>query len=136
MNNYTDADEARIQALDARFLVYGREVGAEGTPHLQGYIEYGRAVRLGGCRRDIPRAHFERRRGTAEEAAVYCRKDGNVFEKGELGGRAGRRTDLEAVKAMLDEGKKEEEVAEEHFGEWVKHHKAFVRYARMKLKGS
>lgn len=133
LNNPDAEAEATIQGIVCRYLVYGREVGEEGTPHLQGYIEYGRAVRLGGCRRDIPRAHFEVRRGTAEEAADYCKKDGDFFESGDLGGRPGRRTDLELVKTRIDAGASEVEISEELFATWVVHHKAFERYRRLKL---
>jgi len=92
LNNYTDDDEEIIQAFAAdeskcQYLVYGREVGDLGTPHLQGYLELkGRGTRMGtvkGYLHDAgSRMHLEPRKGKGWQAADYCKKDGDVYEAG------------------------------------------------------
>ncbi|AMH87652.1 replication-associated protein [Pacific flying fox associated cyclovirus-2] len=51
LNNYGPEDESRLANLDGRYLVYGREVApTTGTKHLQGYINFGRAIRFNTAR--------------------------------------------------------------------------------------
>lgn len=64
------------------------------------------------------RAHLELARGSSEEAAEYCRKEGrNIFERGvrrEVGKR-GERSDLVAVQTAINEGKSYDEVVDDNF---------------------
>lgn len=87
VNNYTAADCIRLDALSAQdkidYLVYGKEVGDSGTPHLQGYVVWKNRKTFNSCRDCLPfGAHVERQsdRSTVEEAAAYCRKDGEFKE--------------------------------------------------------
>lgn len=56
-------DEKRIEH-GIQYVIYGEEVGESGTRHYQGYIEFLKRIRLTGCRKIFPRAHWETRRGT------------------------------------------------------------------------
>jgi len=69
-----------------RYGIYGKETGESGTPHLQGFVQFVNrkrpnqvSVTLGSVR-----YHCERRRGTADEAANYCKKDGDYIEFGNV----------------------------------------------------
>jgi Putative viral replication protein len=65
------------------YIVYGREVGENGTPHLQGFVSFASRKRLGTVRRIIGlRGHYEPTRGTTAQAADYCKKDGDFVEAG------------------------------------------------------
>lgn len=66
------------------YLTFGKEVGEEGTPHIQGYLVLINRARLTTLRTLIPRAHFEIARGSHAQAAHYCQKDGDFQEFGTL----------------------------------------------------
>jgi len=83
LNNYTPDHETLLQHLDCQYIVYGRETGASGTPHLQGYVFFTHPKLRGGVARKIPNAYLAPRNGTHEEAREYCIKDGDFFERGE-----------------------------------------------------
>lgn len=85
LNNYTEEDERRLSTFDCSYLVYGREIGSSGTPHLQGFVVFTRTKRLSAVVALLNRrAHWEPTRGTNEEASNYCRKDGNFIEFGSI----------------------------------------------------
>lgn len=66
------------------YVVYGNEVGDEGTPHLQGYVCYHNRQRLSAVKKMFPRAHLEIKQGTVKEAIDYCKKDGDFTEEGTI----------------------------------------------------
>lgn len=84
-NNYPVTAEATITALATTYHVIGTEIGANGTAHLQGYIELVRKTRLTTLKRETSDAiHWEARLGTSKQASDYCKKDGSFVEGGEL----------------------------------------------------
>lgn len=94
LNNYTDDDLQSLRRRGEellsrdgpnglRFMVIGREVGESGTPHLQGYVEFWTQRSFAAVKRFIhQRAHVELRRGTSEQAYVYCTKSGQYSTLG------------------------------------------------------
>jgi len=89
LNNYTDDELEMLRNLVGGHLttyaVFGKEVGESGTPHLQGYFEFKSRWDLIRLRRwALDRAHYEPRRGTAEEASNYCKKDGDWEQYGTI----------------------------------------------------
>lgn len=101
VNNWTQEEYDRIIELECRYLVVGKETGESGTPHLQGYIELAGQKRFSTVKKMLPKAHIEFRRGTPSEAATYCKKDGDFFEKGEIS-RPGDRTDLRQIQERIN----------------------------------
>lgn len=87
INNYTIADDQNISALEddprVRYFVYGREVGAAGVPHYQGYIYFHSRIAFNSVKKLLPRAHIESQRATIEQAIDYCKKDGDFTEFGD-----------------------------------------------------
>ena len=134
LNNYQREDEETIKGWvadgTATYIVAGREVGEEGTPHLQGYVEFTRKKSLSTIRRLLPRAHWERRRGSACEAADYCKKDGDFFQEGNCS-RQGRRSDLELIREEILAGADEKSIADQHFSQWVTYRRSFDRYRQL-----
>ena len=100
LNNPTQDEISTLSHLPqcATYLVFGEEVGASGTPHLQGFIIFSSRKRLSSVRQIVgTRAHCETAKGTSQQARAYCCKDGKVTECGVLPlcGQ-GRRSDLDA----------------------------------------
>jgi hypothetical protein len=63
--------------------IIGKEIGKEnGTPHLQGYIEFHKKVRMSEIKNLNKRLHLEQRKGTREHNINYCSKEGNYIIKG------------------------------------------------------
>lgn len=81
LNNYTEEEVEETKALECEYLVFGYEVGDEGTPHLQGYIRFKNATAFSTMKKMMPRAHLEAAL-TTDFAIAYCQKDGDIFEKG------------------------------------------------------
>lgn len=86
-NNYDEGAylhlEELVASLGARYICVGEEVGAGGTPHLQGFITFVNARTPRGVRNVLPGSHIEIARGTAEQAISYCKKDGVFREFGD-----------------------------------------------------
>lgn len=119
--------QARTHGLNRTYIVVGREVGEQGTPHLQGYVEFKSVKSLTQVRAINPRIHWEARRGTAPEAAAYCKKEGNVaLELGECS-QQGKRSDLQEIAEQIVSQKRPlVEVAEAAPSQWVRYHRGFT----------
>lgn len=120
-NNYNDTHVLRLSTLvedhKATYLCYGKEVGQEGTPHLQGFIALPKQIRLTQVRSLIADSHLTVARGTPEQNRTYCSKEGDFVEFGNLPGGKGKRNDLkefmEAVKSGCTD---REQLREEYYG--------------------
>lgn len=84
LNNPTAEEEKDINDLNYRYLTYGREIGENGTPHLQGYVHFATQRPFNTVKGLIPRWHVEQRKGTIEQAITYCHKDGDYVEHGDI----------------------------------------------------
>lgn len=82
LNNYTQEHIQLLEELDCAYVVYGKEVGESGTPHLQGYVRFPTPRTVSSVIKKIKGAHIEIKKGTFEQAIAYCKKDGDVYERG------------------------------------------------------
>lgn len=86
---YNNYPEDAVETLETVFkaceveYIFGKEVGEEGTPHLQGYIESHvkiRPIEKLGLAKEI---HWEKRKKSRMHNIKYCSKDGDfVHSKG------------------------------------------------------
>lgn len=129
LNNWEDSEREALINWNwkgkpyYKYIVFGEEVGENGTPHLQGYVEFPNSRTLDVLKKFNPRIHWEKRLGTASRASDYCKKgeqthqewvdfgvkgptygqNAKVFEAGTIS-KAGHRTDLEDLAHGLQEG--------------------------------
>lgn len=82
LNNYTPEEEENVKQWSCKYLVYGREVGESLTPHLQGTVCFDTNQRLSALKKLQHRCHWEPCKAV-KQSIEYCKKDGNVFEKGD-----------------------------------------------------
>jgi len=106
LNNYTDADIERLNGLEDRvqYLIYGREVGENGTPHLQGFVSLSARKSMAQVKALLGgNPHVEVARNVPA-SIQYCKKEGNFHEIGQIAGGAGSRSDLDAFKVDVKAG--------------------------------
>jgi len=139
INNPSAEDHERLLRIGGdldrsgvSYLVYGREVGESGTPHLQGYCIFASRRRLAGVRSAISeRGHFEISRGTPLQASDYCKKGGDFTEHGTLPTKkraAGVPEFCEWLKS-LTAFPSEREIANAYPGLWVRYQSKLIDLA-------
>lgn len=76
LNNYTREDVVKLASVTCQYIIAGEEIGALGTPHLQGFVYFKNGVRFETCKRRLfgVRTHVEIARGTVQENYLYCTK--------------------------------------------------------------
>lgn len=127
INNWTADDVANCKTLPFRYIVIGFETGASGTPHIQGYCELPNALTFSSLKKKLPRSHIEKRKGTPAQAAEYCKKDESFWESGEIS-KQGKRTDIEQVIEMIDDGNNNRDIAVAEPVTYFKFHKHINAY--------
>lgn len=98
LNNYTDDEVSKINNIECEYVIYGYEVGENGTPHLQGTICFKKKKAFNSVKLLISdRCHLEK--CNALDASIdYCKKEGNYIERGTKPlKKAGERNDIKEV---------------------------------------
>lgn len=149
INNYTEDDVTSLKEMNGvSYLCFGKEVGASGTPHLQGYMEFTSPKKASTLQKRFrKRMHFEARRGSPKQCVEYCKKgsqskdewkslgvkgpnygvEADVYEHGELS-HQGRRDDLTPVYDAIMAGSPINQVAIDFPNQWIKYHKGFLDF--------
>ncbi len=134
-------DTYEPQKDSVRYVVYQLEVGSNGTPHYQGYIEFffGRSIiEIKSQFHWFQKAHFFVRKGTQAQAIAYAKKldtraaDASPFEYG-VPAKQGTRTDLEQCKficdaSLMDAAHALQILSQDYYGNFLRYHKGFARY--------
>lgn len=91
LNNYTQGEVAIVRNIltDAKYGIFGYEVGESGTPHLQGYVQFPNPRSFAAVKKlfragdsAASRVHIEVAK-TTQSAIEYCKKEGRFEEFGD-----------------------------------------------------
>ena len=139
-NNPTHSPEDLWRALEplAKYLIFQKEVGANGTPHFQGYCELKRRTRFPKVKAVIPTAHIEPRHGTQAQARSYASKEetriAGPFEFGDFVENEPRsRNDLKSFRDAIRAGSSMEQLLDD-FPTMVARYPKFITSVRSTLK--
>lgn len=87
LNNYSEDDLEKYENLGQQtsttiqYLIYGKEVGENGTPHLQGFVQFKKRLRIRQVKDYLgSRVHVEPANGTPAQNQVYCQKEEDFVE--------------------------------------------------------
>lgn len=133
LNNYTQADEDRLATLGTTvaYIIIGKEIGDQGTPHLQGFVSFNERKRLAQVIAVIGQAHCTPARNVPA-SIEYCKKDGNFSEHGTAPtnrGGQGSRNDISAFKEDVKEGMLSiREIREKHSEVYAKYKSFCIEY--------
>lgn len=130
-NPVPEDDPTQWQAV--RYLVFQREIGEEGTPHLQGYVVFNSNKALTGVKKLNARAHWEVRKGTHAQAREYCLKPETrdpsfqPVESGNPPNKSGARTDLQGVIDLIQSGASLREISDSDPSTFIRYFKGIER---------
>lgn len=119
---------------DSRVGMWAYCISAAGLHHVHMVLEdEGKTIRFSAVKKAYPKAHLEPTKGNKKQAEDYIYKRGQFTEKGEqvicivksgeIQGNQGQRSDFKILQALIEQGKKPEEIFEMNF--------SFRRYDRM-----
>jgi hypothetical protein len=147
LNNYSEEEEVILQELPCVYMVYGREKGENGTPHLQGFVTFNGMKRLSGMKKINKRAHWEPAKSISRINREYCLKgsqpkpewdelntsgpsyglDVDSFERGKCPNQ-GQRSDIESACDRIDAGTSMRDVAKEFPATFVHNYRGLTAY--------
>lgn len=144
INNPTVQDEqALLDDVPYRYLIYQHELAESGTHHIQGYMVLQSRMRRTALSSLLPHAFLEVRKGSHEQAKAYCSKEDTRMvgtepvewgsEEG-IAKKPGSRSDLSEIKKKIDSGASSERIWDEHFSSSIRYHKSFDAYRDIKSR--
>lgn len=145
LNNYTNQmyENFKRWSLDnCAYIVIGKEVGQQGTHHLQWFMILNKNTRYPKLHKVFlntigKSSHIEKAGGSNDQAADYCKKDGVFYENGAYPKGKGTRTDIIEYKDAIKNGADDEELADNHTACYFKYNKSKNELRRsMKRKRS
>jgi len=88
LNNYTETQITNFKGnigTIADYAIFGKEVGANGTPHLQGYIKLIKRTRFNPIKQWFTdniqaQPHIEAAKGSPQQNKAYCSKQNDFWE--------------------------------------------------------
>lgn len=100
LNNYDEGDIEWLKQLECNVMTCSKEVGENGTPHLQFSVTFKRAYSLAGLKKLHPRVHWEIQK--CQQDNNYCRKrDSELVIDRDERKKKGARTDIAEIKEVV-----------------------------------
>lgn len=139
LNNYSDDDIAKLATLVptvCSYLIYGKETCPTTlTPHLQGYLHFVKRQTLSGAKALLGNQsfHLEASKGTPEQAAEYCKKEGSFVEFGQppKGGKRNDWHDIRDWMAALDCPPSDRDLLDKAPHLWARNRPALLKMAQL-----
>lgn len=155
LNNYSHEEIAQLQECDAKYIVWGKEVGESGTPHLQGFVSFVNPRTITGIKR-MKGAWYRMNLRPSEKplsAIDYCKKgeqthkewtelgvrgpnygkNADVWEKGKF--EQGARHDLDRAYQAIRDGTSVDEIAWKEPALYQAANRAMERMEDIRLRG-
>jgi len=139
LNNYTVEEYQHIKDGPFTYLICQEEIGATGTPHIQGFCRVDKPTVFSTWKRMLgERAHIEASKASAQRNRAYCTKPNaefpenarrpgtEFFEKGQLP-NPGERSDLSSLaEAARDSSKSLLDIIDVDPCNFLRYHKGVV----------
>lgn len=126
VNNYTEEDCDGFKKLAVKSIIVGKEVGEDGTPHLQGFIKFNTTKRFAAVKKINSKAHWECAKGNDKQNLEYCSKQEVFYEFGHFdSGAKGGCSTLKRALTLCD--KEFHELTEDEEPCYLKNEKFIVR---------
>lgn len=137
VNNPTDESRLIVAQLIENpivsYVIVGREVGEQGTPHLQGFFSLTARKRFAQVKAlfGTVNPHLEVSRNI-RASIQYCKKEGDYDEYGSQQSRQGERSDLEAFKEDVKQGNTDlKSIIELHSDVYAKYTRFVIDYVNL-----
>lgn len=104
LNNYSEDDCEKLNGLDVKSIIVGKEKGEQGTEHLQGFVKFEKAKRLSAVKKILDKAHWEKAKGSDSANLDYCSKENVFLKKGVFasGSKGGGASGLKLALSVMD----------------------------------
>lgn len=135
INNYEKSDIEKCQKLlaEADYGIIGKEIGASGTRHLQVYGYWKNKKSFAYLQKYFGNAHIEPAKGNAKQNKLYCSKDNDFEEFGEIPSQ-GQRNDISEFRDAILSGMTEEDLIMEYPHMMAKYDRFYQRCRNLVLK--
>jgi hypothetical protein len=130
-----------IKLWDVQYLVFQEEIGEQGTPHLQGFVQFHKRKQLSGLKKLNKRISWRPmfKDSTPQANRKYCTKEdtraGQMFEKGTMVTQ-GQSTDLKEYTDSILSGMDEMSIIENHLNNYCKYPRVYDRLKKIRDKAS
>jgi len=119
-----------------RYVAWGNEVCPKtGKKHKQGWLQLLKKKTRGGVKKLLKTVKVSLRacKGSELSNDTYCKKDGDFHTMGEYIVQ-GKRTDIDGIKKLIEDGVSMKEIAGANFHTYCRYHRAFDKYEQMCIK--
>ncbi len=121
------------QHEDVNYICWGTEICPETKrKHYQGWFQVINKKRFGGAKKvcQSKKMHIEACLGSEEQNDKYCQKDNVYTRLGEYTIQ-GKRTDLDGLKKIIDDGGTLKDIAGENFQAFIQYNRGFQEYKKI-----
>lgn len=115
MNNFFPKETCDFHDGGITYYICGKEKGEQGTPHLQGYVQFKKKIRMNQVKNwfKTERIHLEIAKGSPDNNIKYCSKEGDFITFG-TPLKSGARNDINELYTRIQGSRDWNEVLKIH----------------------